>query len=982
MFLPRNRLFVKKPSIIKILTILFFLLFSLIALREIIFSSSYIGFNQDWSFPMTNQSLKLYCQRSLFIWTNTENLGYNYVYPAGNLFRYLVFPLLFLGLDGLVVIKLVLLLVFTFGGYFMFLLLRNSFKLGYLPSLISGFFYVITPLVFNKLVAGHSAYLIAYALSPIIMAFFIKYTTTHEIKNLIITSLLLSFATIQLQFVVMLVILFFFYAIMIAKMKISALLKTFFFILLFIVLVHLFWLLPASFNLASLFAALQSASNINNLGTWSTSLSNAFRMLVYRSPHFEIALSNYSFKNLWDIVSFLLVIVSFGSLLVTKSRIPLFFGAVSVVTLIFTAATGPFAVVVYYLYLIFPIFNVFREVYHLVFLISFSYSVMLAFFLQSIYNSKRLKRYFKFLLILVIVGMVIFYDPFIYSGDFSGQVQRYQLDNQNLTLINKYLNLNGDYRVLYLPMVQPFKYDGLTYYGTDPEISYSEKPTIGNYIDSNFLNNVALFSYMPSSNLTNILNILSVKYVFLRNDFESMVPLYLSEGQLSVENGSYDIRPIWTNDNLFKNIQNQQNLKLLSSTENLSVFENNDFLPHIYPATIPIAVDGSNPDLFSLLLSPAISNLDNKAIFLSGQLDQGQWQFIKNNNNTCFVGDITKDVQSYDGTEKSFNWAKMQNDTIEMRYYSGWKSVIRTDGQENEDTLSFPSLNATPYTFPSGSTSGWNAFDSTLIYIRTGEKPLRINQMFENGAPMNVMSSIIGIWWKNDWVGMGTKPMQQYPIVIPANQRAIIQCNHIIKGNVMFQTIDLNNLSLNQAKLAEPPAITFQKVNPTKYEVRVENAAQPFFLVFNENYSPQWKAYVESRKLGLDEVIASYQNTNVNEANHETSFTPADISYVFTKPLNENNHFIVNGYANAWYIDPAQMSNGSEEFTITLYYLPQSFFYLGLFATGFTVVACVGYLVFNFEPFNRQIKKRFRILLNRIKDSAKTNGADLTGGET
>lgn len=188
----------------------------------------------------------------------------------------------------------------------------------------------------------------------------------------------------------------------------------------------------------------------------------------------------------------------------------------------------------------------------------------------------------------------------------------------------------------------------------------------------------------------------------------------------------------------------------------------------------------------------------------------------------------------------------------------------------------------------------------------------------------------------------------------------------------MFQTIDLNNFSLNQAKLAEPPAITFQKVNPTKYEVRVENATQPFFLVFNENYSPQWKASVESRKLGLDEVIASYQDTNVNEANHEASFTPEDISYVFTKPLNENNHFTVNGYANAWYIDPAQMSNGNEEFTITLYYLPQSYFYLGLFATGFTVIVCVGYLVFNFEPFNRQIKKRFRILLNRIREFRKS----------
>lgn len=780
-------------------TFLLFLFISIVVLRDIVFSSSFIGFNHDWAFPMTNESLKSFCARSLFVWSN-DNAGYTLVYPAENLLRYLLFPLSFLEISGLVVIQLLLLFVFTLSGWFMYLLLSDSFKLGYFPSLISGFFYTTVPVIFNKVAAGHIPYVIAYALSPIIMAFFIKYTTTHETKYLIITSLLLSFATIQIQFAVMLAILFFFYAILIAKVKARGLITTFSLLVVVVSLVHSFWLLPTSLNSTSFFTTLQGASSIDQLKTWSTPLTDSLRMIGYRSPHFETVLSSYGYKYAWDIASFSLVILAFGSLLVTKSRIPLCFGAVSVVTLIFTTVTGPFANVVFFLYSVFPIFNVFREVYHLTFLIAFSYSIMLAFLLHSIYNSKKLNRYLKFLSVTVIVTLVVFNDPFIYSGNLSGQVQQYQLNDQNLSIINRYLKSQGDYRVLYLPMVQPFKYDDLTYYGIDPIIAYSPKSTIGNYIDSDFLNRIAIDFYVPSSNLTNILKILSVKYVFLQTDLQSMLPLYLNEGDISVGNGDNYSRLIWTNDNLIKTLANQQNLELSNSTENLSVFETKDFLPHIYPATIPIAVDGNTDELFALLLSSVMGDLNNKAIFLSDQLNQGQWQFIKNNNNTCFADEKT------------------------------------------------------------------------------------------------------------------------------------------INGSLTFQSLDYTNSPPSQVELAKPPTITFKKVNPTKYEARVENATQPFFVVFNENHDRQWKAYIEDKEPEFNGAIVSYPQMNVKETNHEESFTPEDISYLSTKSLEENYHFIVNGYANAWYI------NKTGTFTITLEFWPQNLFYAGLAISITTLILCTIYL--------------------------------------
>jgi hypothetical protein len=768
----------------KTLVLFVYLLFSLIMLRGIILSSDFIGFNHDWSFPMTINALKIYNQISLFIW-KSENVGFNPIYPAENLLHYLLLPFTFLELSGLTVIKMILMFTLAFGGYFMYLFVRNSLKLKDIPSLISGLFYTTTPVVFNKIAAGHIPYIIAYALSPLIMFYFVKYTNTLKTKHLIITSLLLSFAIIQIQFAVMLALIIFLYAILIAEMKMRTFIKTFFLLTVIVLLTHLFWILPASVNSSALSATLSSIGGIDSLKHWITPFTNAFRMTGYASPHFETILNNYSYKYIWDICSSLLVIFSFSTLLIYKRRIILLFAAISVITLIFLTISNLFWPLIFFLYSTFPVFNLFREVYHLAFLMAFSYSVMLAFFLQSICTSKRLKTYLKYIVVSAILIIVIMNDPFIYSGNLSGQLQTYQPYDLDLNVINSYLNSSEDYRVLYLPMLQPFKYDNLTYYGINPIIAYSEKPTIGNYVYSDFLKHLALYSYLPSSNLTNVLNLLSVKYIFFQKNIESMVPSYLNQGQLQVGNEYYDIGPIWTNENINETLLNQKNLILLYSDESLSVFENKDFLPQIYPATILLAENGSMDNLFSLLLSSALGGLDDKAIFLSGQLDQEQWQFINEQNNT--------------------------------------------------------------------STSS-------------------------------------------------------------------------------------------------TPQIVFSEVNPTKYEVRIENATHPFFLVFGESYDSQWKAYIEDSGYSFNNIIASYPNVNVKEANSGMQFTPSDIQFSYSKPLDNKYHFEVNGYANAWYIDPAQINKNEDgSFIITLYYSPQSLFYLGLVISGATFIACMVYLVYDWK---------------------------------
>lgn len=559
-------------------------LLSTFVLRGLLFTNNRIGFNHDWNFPYSVYEFKDYCTQALYIWSD-HNLGTPLLYPAKYLLQYFLLPFSYLGLSGLIAIKVILLLILIFSSYFMYLLLRKSFKLGYIPSLISGISYMTAPLVFNKIVAGHYLYLVGYALSPLIMLCFKKYLDNNEMKYLVVTGLLIAIASIQVQFAIMLLVLLLFYGILLSKTKMNKTLKISVFLIAPILLIHSFWIIPGVSNFLGLKETVKVTSDIESLKSWNTFLLNAFRLIGYRSRHFSTTLDNYEYKDIWNICSFLLLLLIFSSLLIRKNRVPFFFGMVSAVTLIFTTAlSNPFGGFIYFLYSNLQVFNLFREVYHLTFLISFSYSIMLAYTINSICNRKKIK-FLRIILVVLTLSIIILNNPFIYTGDFNGQVQIYKFDNHDLSLINEYQKFDEDYRVLYLPMLQPFKYGNLTYNGIDPIISYSKKSTLGNYVSSEFIKGLALNLHTPSKNIDNLMDISSIKYIFVRNNYQSMLPHYLDQGRYKVSNEWYDIRSAWTNENLLKTITNQKGLTLINKTKNVLIFENRNFVPHIYLST-------------------------------------------------------------------------------------------------------------------------------------------------------------------------------------------------------------------------------------------------------------------------------------------------------------------------------------------------------------------------------------------------------------
>ncbi len=137
------------------------------------------------------------------------------------------------------------------------------------------------------------------------------------------------------------------------------------------------------------------------------------------------------------------------------------------------------------------------------------------------------------------------------------------------------------------------------------------------------------------------------------------------------------------------------------------------------------------------------------------------------------------------------------------------------------------------------------------------------------------------------------------------------------------------------------PKISFTKINPTKYYLRIEGAKKPYFLVFSQNYYKFWKLYLNKGEI-FEPVLASYFGGEIKEVNNQNLFINQNIFETLGhKPIAEDRHFLVNGYANAWYITPKD-TGGKETYELIVEYTPQRLVYVFL---GISVLTFIGAVV-------------------------------------
>ncbi len=139
------------------------------------------------------------------------------------------------------------------------------------------------------------------------------------------------------------------------------------------------------------------------------------------------------------------------------------------------------------------------------------------------------------------------------------------------------------------------------------------------------------------------------------------------------------------------------------------------------------------------------------------------------------------------------------------------------------------------------------------------------------------------------------------------------------------------------------PTITYQQINPTKYKVIVSNANVPFFLIFSEKFHASWKAYITDAEGQKPKVQESYFGGTIQEAYHKNIFiNMKTFETLNLKSIPEKQHFSVNGYANGWYIIPAN-AKGAKNYEIVVEMTQQRAAYLGL---GISMLSIVIFIVY------------------------------------
>jgi len=161
--------------------------------------------------------------------------------------------------------------------------------------------------------------------------------------------------------------------------------------------------------------------------------------------------------------------------------------------------------------------------------------------------------------------------------------------------------------------------------------------------------------------------------------------------------------------------------------------------------------------------------------------------------------------------------------------------------------------------------------------------------------------------------------------------------------------------------------INFKRINSTKYIINLKIRDANATLIFLQNFNSNFKLFLTPFKK-IDGFEASFLD---KESIIKSQFFEGDeIRYLWENPVfDDNNHKIIYDYANSWEIDADYIKSnfskeyyytnpdGSIEINLVLYFRPQSYFYLGLFISGFILFGCLIYLFFDWQRNNIYLKK-------------------------
>lgn len=544
---------------------------------------------------------------------------------------------------------------------------------------------------------------------------------------------------------------------------------------------------------------------------------------------------------------------------------------------------------------------------------------------------------------------------------------------------------NSDFRILFLPMSSSPRYLKTEYQnegqGGDPLVVYSPYGTLVS--DINYNPNSKKLSELLEKNLyerensqliDKILTLLNIKYILLRKDvipeFSDNKEIWSPERINNYLQTNSNIKKILSFDDLevFENLTFQPGVQIIvtggavvSNDNPASIFDG--IALNSFDAQKEILVSGygrkrvspeilnksnifmellpSNPEhkiinqsLFDFTLpvdgnyelllekedysdnfekdplSPLSFSLDGLSIVRNplgeenGWFSYGELNLFAGEHNLEIIVPETLSLL-YDASFEEGTWIKKPEASLTLDRADGNKA-LRLTAQGSSVSVSQEIKNIKPkatykISFFAKTINGepphMSVFQDTDV-VRNGKVIPKVNHYMEKNSSYNHFETKLR-------TNIDTQKVTLYLWADPPQGK---ETTTLLYDDVKAQRLFTSSVFLRQKdqKATEDiplPKMNFKRLNSTKYLIEVQDAQAPYYLTFAESFSSQWKIFPLQQQ-ETEDLALLWKNW-------------------FRQSLFEDNHYLANYYANAWYID----QKGDYKFIIE--YRPQRLFYLG-----------------------------------------------------
>lgn len=584
-------------KILDLILVLAIILISVFVTREIMNSSGIPGLRDDWNFPFIEEQVSSLSQRSTNYW-----VGYPLSRNLGE-FHWSIVDLFVNKLDISLslVAYLNIVIPIAMSGILMYLFCRGKYHLHPLSSLVSGIFYMLSPLVFNSVVSGYLPLLVGYALYPLFLWLFLNIIEKKSIDiiSIITGAFILRIIigqdnNIVIASIMVTIVQVYFWLVgneSIKKISLDLVKTSALFVLAL--------LFGASFLTTFIYSLNSNIALIQDLSiSWNT-----FRTpLIHTAFLLDGAGYQYFFQAIpkeinliWSFSAYVIISIVFSSVLIKNQRKnTLLYLLISLIAIfIFKGGNYPFGEInLNLLYKIPLVFGALRNSQYITFLASLSYAVLLGFVLNYLIIER--KKIAKIVFPATLSLVLIYATPF-WTGDFNNNFQLLTLSDEYAKTYNYLSEGTKETSVLMLPMYEPLAYKNSETAGIDVLSAHFYDRRISRIIGGSALEKLLaekLYVSTDSAQIQSIFDQLNIEDIAYRPEFESRVLGFL-EMDYHSKNKDY-----WNNQNILKNIH-QLNPNVVPvnpiETNTIQLFKNKSYIPLIHVPKTVIVTDSEKP---------------------------------------------------------------------------------------------------------------------------------------------------------------------------------------------------------------------------------------------------------------------------------------------------------------------------------------------------------------------------------------------------